>query len=189
MPVETFTAFVAEQAVGIVVGVTAVVIAPKVLPRLGRAAKKAKQLGITSVEGPLSVAAVAGPPIKSGSQTVYKGTVGGLLWYGTKWEDLFSEAQEIRVAGTAQPASNLVRTLAAARAISDLPGRLRLKMKQIQGNQPSAAVLTEALDGLPRIHKIQFSLASGSVLILYDPDYYPSADALRQEIAAVQAAE
>ena len=51
MPIETFTVFVAEQAVGIAIGVVAVAAAPKIVPGLARTAQNVKQRGTELCSG------------------------------------------------------------------------------------------------------------------------------------------
>ena len=101
MPVETFVAFVTEQALGIAVGVTAVVAAPKLVSRLAGATQNVQRFGAKVAAGPISGATNATGPVMAACRTVYDQVIGGMQWYGEQWADLTAEAKEMQAARTA----------------------------------------------------------------------------------------
>jgi hypothetical protein len=192
MPVETFAEFVAEQAVAIAVGATAVVLAPKVAPGMARAAQNVKKLGAKVAVSTFSGATIATNPVMATSRSAYNQVIGGLQWYGEQWQDLVAEAkvlQASRIAGPELDPSNLPILVAEAPAISDLPGRLRLDLKQIRRNQRLVDECIAILQTLSGVGRVKFSSASGRILLFYDPDRYPTTKLLRQAIADISSDE
>lgn len=186
MPIETFTVFVAEQAVGIAVGVVAVAVAPKIVPGLARAATNVKQRGAELALDSASGLAVVAAPVRAAGETAYAQVAGGLHWYGVQWDSLVTDAQAMTASPALEPGQNVATVIASAPAITDLPGRLRLGVKLLRGNGELADGVTTALNALPGITRVRSSSASGNVLVLYAVAQYASAESLRQSIAALQ---
>ncbi|MCO5198285.1 MAG: hypothetical protein M9941_11140 [Anaerolineae bacterium] len=186
MPIETFTVFVAEQAVGIAIGVVAVAAAPKIVPGLARTAQNVKQRGtelaLDSANG-LNAAVV---PVKTAGESVYAQVVGGLHWYGEQWDGLIADARAMHTVPMSGSGERVAAVVATAPPITDLPGYLRVELKQVRGNPDLADDVATLLNTLPGVTKVRVSHASGNVLLLYDTEQYPSADSLRQTIAASQ---
>lgn len=51
-----------------------------------------------------------------------------------------------------------------------IPGRVRLKVRRIQGAPAFAQEVQAALAGVPGVHGIDISTVTGSVLVTYDPE-------------------
>lgn len=123
MPVETFAAFVTEQAVGIVVGVTAVVIAPKVVPVLVRAGQS-DQWSVAKVTAN-RFGEIVVLPVEVAGRTVYHQVKDGWHWYGEQWDGLIVEARGMQAAHTDKRESDP--------AVLDSRRRLQLSLSQ-KGN-------------------------------------------------------
>ncbi|MCA9952055.1 MAG: hypothetical protein KDE48_20535 [Anaerolineales bacterium] len=104
MPIETFAAFVVEQAVGIAVGVTAVVVAPRVVPVLVRA-RQSEQWSDTKVVAN-RLGGIVALPAGAVSRTVYHQVKDGWHWYGGQWKDLIVEVRDMQVARNGKPKSD-----------------------------------------------------------------------------------
>jgi len=186
MPVQTFASFVTEQAVGIAIGVVAVVAARKVGPRLATVTQNSRYSSAAAVSAKLGAVVVA-KPVKTAGQVIYEQVAGSVQWYGEQWEDLIGEAYAWRTTAIDQDGShtaNILAGLSGAKIVCDLPGRLRLRLSPLKGDEHLAAACTAALVGTPGINQVQVSPHSGSILICYDPGLYASSDSLRQALAA-----
>jgi competence protein ComGC len=164
MPVETFTAFVVEQTVAIAIGVVAIAAAPKVM----------KETQKIRAEGDAAV-----------GQAVYGQIMTAPHWYAQQWQTLLAEAQAAhRVADSRDEPENLWAMLAGATAVSDIRGRVRLRLPAIHHNERRAAAYRQALAGMPGISHTHVNATSGRILIHYQPARYPSLEALREAFLA-----
>ena len=86
--------------------------------------------GTTSV--PVTTLAIT-QPVTDTSRKVYEKTVTGVHWYLEQWEDLFVEAKHMALGATAHvSAEEVLAQLATAKVASDIPGRLRLRLKGLR---------------------------------------------------------
>ena len=105
MPVQTFASFVTEQAVGIAIGVVAVVAARKVGPRLATVTQNSRYSSAAAVSAKLGAVVVA-KPVKTAGQVIYEQVAGSVQWYGEQWEDLIGEAYAWRTTAIDQDGSH-----------------------------------------------------------------------------------
>jgi hypothetical protein len=189
MPVETLASFVTEQAVGIVIGGVAVVAARKFGPKLAIAPQESRLSGPGAVSERRGVAiigtvpVVVASPVKTAGQVLYE----QVERYGEQWKDLIAEAHAMQatgVNGNDMSTANVLAGLPEANVVCDLPGRLRLRLLPLKGDEELAVAYVAALAGMPGISQVQFNRHSGSILIGYDPGRYASSDLLRQAFAA-----
>lgn len=113
----------------------------------------------------------------------YDAAAGSLQWYLEKWEDVIEEARHLQRKDL--ESINLTDFLAGlpdAKVISDIPGRLRVRSKQLKGQKQLAQEGTEALDQLDGISEVHVSSLTGSVLVFFDTNQYESSTALLQSI-------
>ena len=81
-------------------------------------------------------------------------------------------------------ASPLLRMVSPVRTLHLLPGRARFAVKRLQGDEPMAGKLTDALTRVEAIEEVRVSPVTGSVLVQYDADRI-SADLLVAAIIKV----
>jgi hypothetical protein len=165
MPIETFTAFVVEQAVGLTIGVMAVTVAPKVV----RGTQKMRADGGTAVLHTITSQLATAPH-----------------WYSQQWQTLYAEAQATRhtAVTTHVTKAELLAALGRATAVSDLHGRVRLQLPNMRHNEARASAYRQALADVPGISRSHVNTTSGRVLIHYELAYYPSLDSLREALVA-----
>ena len=83
------------------------------------------------------------------------------------------EASAARDGGAEEPdVAGALAGLSGAKAESDTPGRLRLRLTQLRGHGRLAEQVARALEGHEGITRVDVSARTGSVLILYDPQRY-----------------
>ena len=68
--------------------------------------------------------------------------------------------------------------------MSDLPGRLRIRLKELRWQDQLAAQCTQALGSLPGINQVEVSTVTGSILVHYDTACYASSVVLLNAMAA-----
>lgn len=74
--------------------------------------------------------------------------------------------------------AELLPTVSRSLVVSQAPGRVRLRIRSLQRQPLLAEQTTEALMAMGGIRLVQASPRTGSVLVLYDNDRYPSVDSL-----------
>jgi hypothetical protein len=187
MALSGFTGFVAEQALGIVVGAAAVVAAPVVVPKLRTLGKGVANGTRAAAEKAGQVGSVVGPPVMQTGFRVYRRVSNRALWYGEWWSALMSEVQAEQVpeiaAGAVTPQA-ILTGLPRARVVSDVPGRARLRVNRLRGKPDLAIQTAEALLTVPGLRHVEVSPHTGSVLIGFDKRRYRSLDDLLNTIAA-----
>jgi hypothetical protein len=201
--------FVTEQALGITVGGVSLIVAPKVVPRVApqlanivrnvavssaksvaQGAQQASNVVIVSTRSAggsvlTIVRATPAKPITEAGQALVVTASNSILRLGEEWEDLFAEAHEMRdTSGKAIGARDIVKNLDKAKVISQLPGRVRLRVGQLEGQGLVAQRVEEALVCIDGINKVRTSAHTGSVLIFYDTDRHPSLASLLQAVSS-----
>ncbi len=182
-----FTGFVAEQALGILVGAAAVAVAPVVAPRLRTLGKGVASGSLAAAEKAGQVASVVGPPIAQTSYTVYRKVSRRAQWYGAWWTGLVAEVnadQAPEIAEGFVSPQGILNSLPRARVISNVPGRARLRVNRLRGKPELASQTAEALLTVPGVRHVEVSPHTGSILLGFDKRRYRSLDALLQTIAA-----
>jgi hypothetical protein len=104
---------------------------------------------------------VVGPHILRRSQPAAQ-------WYAEQWGGLVAEA---RASVTRQPevtAVDVCSGLATAQIVSDLPGRVRLRVPHLRGCSGLAKEVEVHLSRQPGVQRVTASAATGSVLIYYN---------------------
>ena len=82
-------------------------------------------------------------------------------------------------------AARLLRAVATATVISQMPGRVRLQVVGLRGNAVLAAALRTRLQRLPGVRSVDSSVLTGKVLVQYDA----SQTALSEILAATERSE
>jgi len=102
MPVQSFTSFVAEQAVGIAIGAVAAVAARKLGPKLASATPKSSSRRTQTASGKLGAALVTtvpvavARPVKITGRVLYEQVATSVQRYGEHWKELIAEAQAMQ---------------------------------------------------------------------------------------------
>ena len=124
-------------------------------------------------------------PVAQASRQFYDTITGGVQWYFEQWEDLVVEAKASLSTGAESiGVSDILAGLAEAKVASDIPGRVRLRLKQLRGHDDVATQSAQALGRMSGITEADVSALTGSILIFYDTAQYESRDALVRAIAA-----
>lgn len=178
MPVLTLAELVVDQAIGIAIGVAAIVAAPKAGPKLASLSDNLLD----------SVKSAAIPAASAAGRVIVGKATGGVRWYGQEWASLIEEStpQPAIAAGDVSSVAGLLAGLATAEVVSQAPGRVRLRLHQLQGHPQLVEPLAEALVRVDGIGRVQVNPTTGSVLVLYDTGRYASLDTL---LAAVVRSE
>jgi Heavy metal associated domain 2 len=121
-------------------------------------------------------------PVAETGRRISNHVTGGVQWYLEQWEDLLVEVKAQR-AGAGADVAGIRASLAQARVVSEVPGRVRLRLKELKGRDQLAWQTLEALANVPGIRRAQVSSLTGSVLIFYDTAAYRSLDSLLQAVA------
>ncbi|MCA9952057.1 MAG: hypothetical protein KDE48_20545 [Anaerolineales bacterium] len=117
------------------------------------------------------------------AQKAYDAVGTGVQWYLEQWEDVIEEAKALKRGDLADMnLKDFLASLPEAKVESDIPGRLRLRTKQIKGQSQLAKEGIEALAELEGISEVHVSALTGSVLLFFDRNQYESRDALLQAI-------
>ena len=110
---------------------------------------------------------------------------GGVEWYFEHWVDLVEEIRaEQAVKQPRLSMDDIMAALPEAKVVSDIPGRVRLRLPELKGQKPLVEQCAEALGGIPGITDAQVSSVTGSILAFYDTDQLPSLDALLKAVGA-----
>ena len=141
---------------------------------------------------PVVPEAITQPVAKAGRQA-YERFAGRFEWYLEQWEDVVHEARAVRAQKYSLEGvsvADVLSGLGGAKVASSLPGRARLRLKQLKKQDQLAEQTAHALGALPGISQAEANPVTGSVLILFDAKHYPSLDALLKAVAGDrQAAE
>lgn len=139
--------------------------------------------GVTELSNPASPVAKAGRDI--GNQIA-----GGVQWYREQLEDLVHEAKAARAEARGQrgvSVADVLASLSAAKVASSIPGRVRLRLRTLKGQDQLAEQVGQALAGIPGISQAAVNPLTCSVLIGYDAAQFASLDALLQAVKPPQA--
>ncbi len=122
-------------------------------------------------------------PVAESSRKLVQKIAGGAQWYGEQWEDLLVEAKHKALgAEAAHTAADILAGLSAAKVVSDLPGRVRVRMKELRWQDHLLGQVTTALGSLPGIKQVDASTVTGSILVHYDKVLYPSLQDLMRTV-------
>lgn len=133
---------------------------------------------------PITSLAVVQPVTDTGRK-LYEKTAHGAQWYVEQWEDLFAEARHMALGATAQiKTEEVLAHLATAKVASDIPGRLRLRLKDLRWQDHLVAEAIQAVGALPGVRQVQGSTVTGSILVFYDARHYESSAALLSALTA-----
>ncbi|MCW5881182.1 MAG: hypothetical protein KIS91_09660 [Anaerolineae bacterium] len=124
------------------------------------------------------ITSITQPAAKTG-QAAYGKVASGVQWYIEQWEDLVHEARAERTPSEeGLTADSLVAGLTDARVAWDIPGHLRLRPTPLKGHSRLAEETAQALGSIPGVQQVDISSLTGSVLIAYDTETFPSREAL-----------
>jgi hypothetical protein len=144
-----------------------------------------------SAGGPAGAASGTGrsealaPALTRPARRLVEAIAGGAQRYLERWEDLVHEAKAARDGGAEEPdVAGALAGLSGAKAESDTPGRLRLRLTQLRGHGRLAGEVARTLEGHEGVKRVDVSARTGSVLLLYDPQRYATGEALQRTIAA-----
>lgn len=142
-----------------------------------------------TVETPATSVATLDPtaltrPLVDATHNAYEKIAGSVEWYFEHWVDIVEEIRAEQAARLPNLAlADILGALDPARAVSDIPGRVRLRLPELKKQKALAAQCAETLQGIPGINEVQVSSITGSILAFYDTDTLPSLSAL---LAAVK---
>ena len=123
-------------------------------------------------------------PVTESSRKLYKKISGGAQWYGEQWEDLLIEARHKALgAESHRTAADVLAGLGAAKVASDLPGRVRVRLKELRWQDHLLGEVTTALGSLPGVEQVDTNSVTGSILVHYDKTVYASLQDLMQAAA------
>ena len=133
---------------------------------------------------PVKPAAVV-KPLVDGTHAAYEKVAGGVEWYFEHWVDLVEEIRaEQAVKQPRLSMDDIMAALPEAKVVSDIPGRVRLRLPELKGQKPLVEQCAEALGDIRGITDAQVSSVTGSILAFYDTDQIPSLDALLKAVGA-----
>lgn len=124
-------------------------------------------------------------PVADAGRKVYDKVTTGAQWYLEQWEDLFIEARHMALGSSAHvTAADVLADLASANVASDIPGRLRLRLKSVRWQDELVAQIAAALGSVPDVKQVEASAVTGSFLIHYDRNRYTSRNELLAALTA-----
>ena len=137
--------------------------------------------GTSLVPSPADIAS----SVTGATKKVHGKLLGGVEWYFEHWVDLFEEikAEKQSVLGSFS-LDDIMAALPGAKVASDVPGRARLRLPLLKGQETLCELCAEALKRVPGVDEVHVSALTGSVLALYDTDEFPSLQALLDAIGA-----
>jgi hypothetical protein len=106
----------------------------------------------------------------------------GVHWYGEQWSDLVEEARAELAPAEEASAAETLANLTEAKIVSDLPGRARLRLRQIKGNNVLGDEIVGSLVNVAGIEKVQAKASTGSLLVIYDTESYASLETLLESV-------
>lgn len=122
-------------------------------------------------------------PVTESSRKLYQKISGGAQWYGEQWEDLLIEAKHKALgAESHHTAGDILARLGAAKVASDLPGRVRVRLKELRWQDRLLGDVSSALGSLPGIQQVDTNSVTGSILVRYDKTLYSSLQDLMQAV-------
>ena len=122
-------------------------------------------------------------PVTESSRKLYQKFSGGAQWYGEQWEDLLIEAKHMALgAESHHTAADVLAGLGAAKIASDLPGRVRVRLKELRWQDHLLGEVSSALGSLPGVQQVDTNTVTGSVLVHYDKTLYSSLQDLMQAV-------
>jgi Heavy metal associated domain 2 len=125
------------------------------------------------------------PRLSRSGRRIAETITGGAERYFEHWEDLVVEARAtLRAPDQGLSVGETLALLSEAKVESDLPGRVRLRLKQLRGRKSLAAQTAGALEGVEGVERVEASALTGSVLIFYDSRRYGSREALLGAVGA-----
>ena len=137
-----------------------------------------------STPGASNVAQTVTEPVIRASSMLYARIAGSTQWYFEQWEDLLAEAKAQRVGDMVGiGVADILAGMPLAKVVSELPGRVRLRLESIKGQDQLADQSAQAIGSMPGIRQVEASALTGSVLIFYDPARYASRNLLLAAIA------
>ena len=81
---------------------------------------------------PVNIEAVTEPVVHH-SRKLYAKAATGAQWYAEQWEDLLVEARHMALGTSSHvTVADVMADLANAKVVSDIPGRLRLRLKELR---------------------------------------------------------
>lgn len=138
----------------------------------------------SSKSTPVNIEVVIEPVAQTGHK-LYEKAATGAQWYLEQWEDLFIEARHMALGSSAHIiVAAVLADLPSAKVVSDIPGRLRLRLKRLRWQDDLVAQSVAALGSLPGIKQVEASAITGSILIFYDRARYSSCAELMAAFAA-----
>lgn len=122
--------------------------------------------------------------VTDSSKKVYDALNSRVQWYLEHWEDVIEEAREMQI-GDIEDISlaEFLANLPEAVVVSEIPGRLRVRMKKLKGQSNLAREGLEALAQVDGISEVHVSDLTGSVLLFFDKQQYESGEGLLQSIS------
>jgi hypothetical protein len=123
------------------------------------------------------------PSLARAGRRVAASISAGAERYYEHWEDLVHEARaSTRAPEEGTSVGSVLASLSEASVESDIPGRVRLRQKQLRGRTRLAEETAAALAGVDGIDRAHVSALTGSVLIFYDARRYGTREALLEAI-------
>lgn len=121
-------------------------------------------------------AAAAAKPLVDATHKAYTRLAVHVEKYFENWVDLVEEVKIEQQHD--EPAdltiADILVALPEAEVTSEIPGRARLYLPALKGQSVLAEQCAAALGNLPGVDRIQVSSLTGSILVLFDTDEYPS---------------
>lgn len=195
MPLLTLADFIVEQAVTIAIGAVAVAVAPKAGPKLAQlggdlsAKTKSKVAALPLASGAAAATASGAETVRTNAlaagQGISRSVTGGAAWFGRQWSDLLDEAIPDGAAADIDPAS-VLGAASAVNVASFAPGRARLRLQRLRGQPILAAEIAATAAALDGIDQVQAKPSTGSLVVLFEPDVYPTAELLVQALRVAQ---
>lgn len=139
-------------------------------------AENGAEAGASRTSSVAADAAAAARPLVDATQSAYAKLAVQVEKYFENWADLMEEIkieQQLDEPAGLSVADILV-TLPEANVTSESPGRARLYLPALKGHAALAEQCAAALGSLPGVDRIQISALTGSVLLFFDTDEYPS---------------
>ncbi len=113
---------------------------------------------------------------------LHQGARGSVEWYLEQWEDVVHEVRA-GLASDARNTADILGSLPEARVASSVPGRVRLRVNKLKGQDRLAQQCVQALLATPGISRAEANPLTRSLLVYYDTAHYPSLEALIQAMA------
>ncbi len=123
-------------------------------------------------------------PVTETSRKLFEQASTGVQWYLEQWEDLLIEASHMALGRNVQfTTADVLADLPHAKVVSNSPGRVRLRLKELRWQEDLLSQSVQALGSVPGIKQVEGSVVTGSILIHYDRTQYTTLDALLAALA------